>query len=250
MSWEGVMKARAAPGSEPLQDDLVQKLRAVSTATLTSSLLSRGFRNTFIGGLAALRPDLRMVGRAFTLRYAPSREDVGMRVDYDNSTDLQRIAVEAIQPGQVLTIDARGVTGAASFGHIIATRIMLRGAAGLVTDGALRDTPSFHRLDLAVYSRGANASTSSVAHHAVDMNVPIGCGGVLVMPDDVVVGDAEGVVVIPHSLVEEVANESVEQESVERYALECVESGDSIGETYPLPAKRRAAYERWRRAQN
>jgi regulator of RNase E activity RraA len=216
-----------------LSRDARQRLQHVSTATLSSQLLNRGFRNTFIPSLIALRPDLRMVGTAFTLRYAPTREDFGIEVDLDNDTNVQRVAVETIGAGQVLVIDARGDISAASFGHIIATRIKIRGAAGLVSDGALRDTPAFKTLDLPAYARAAHAATSSVAHLPVDMSVPIGCGGVLVMPGDVIVGDAEGVVVIPATLAEEVAHDAFEQEKLETFILERVQEGSSIRGMYP-----------------
>jgi regulator of RNase E activity RraA len=231
---------------DALPASLVERLSRVSTATLTSQLLRRGFRETFLQGLHPQRPDLKMVGVARTLRYVPSREDRGMRVDYDNRTDIQRIAVEQIQPGEVLVIDARGDLGAASFGHIIATRIMKRGAAGLVTDGALRDRPAFAHLDLPSYCRGSHATTSSVAHLAADMDVPIGCAGVLVVPGDVVVGDAEGVVVIPRSLAAEVAEGAVEQESREDWALERVQAGEAVTDVYPLAPGRSDEYERWK----
>lgn len=236
-----------APHPHTLTPKAREKLRRVSTATLTSQLLRRGFRHTFITGLTPLRPDLRMVGYAFTLRYVPAREDVGFDVDYDNKTNVQRLAVEAVGPDDVLVIDARSEVRAASFGHIIATRIMKRGAAGLVTDGGLRDSPRFHSLDLPAYFRAAHATTSSVAHHPVDMNVPIGCGGVLVMPGDVVVGDAEGVVVIPAAVSEEVAHDAVEQERMEQYILERIRAGDGICGVYPLDREHRAEYEAWRR---
>jgi regulator of RNase E activity RraA len=224
-----------------------EKLQRVSTATLTSQLLKRGFRNTFVFGLTPLRPDLRMVGYAFTLRYVPAREDVAMQVNYDNTTNVQRLAVEAIGPDEVLVIDARGDVRAASFGHIIATRIKQRGAAGLVTDGALRDTPAFRQLDLPTYIKAPHATASSVAHHPVDMNVPIGCGGVLVMPGDVVVGDAEGVVVIPAAVAEEVAHDTYEQEILEEFVLSKVEAGASIRGIYPPDEKTLAEFAAWRK---
>jgi regulator of RNase E activity RraA len=223
-----------------------EALSEVSTATLTSQLLRRGFRRTFLAGLFPQRPDLRLVGYAFTLRYVPAREDLGFNVHYDNERDVQRRAVETVGPGDILVIDARNETDAASFGHIIATRISRRGAAGLVTDGALRDRPAFKALELPSYCRGSHAATSSVAHMAVDLNVPIGCAGVLVMPGDVLVGDAEGVVVIPAELAEAVAHDAVEQELVEAFALEQVESGDSIRDLYPLADSRRNEFEAWR----
>lgn len=229
-----------------LTPEAIDGLRRVSTATLTSQLLRRGYRNAFIQDLMPTRPDLRMVGYAFTLRYVPTREDVGFHVAFDNETNLQRIAVESVEAGDVLVIDARGARGAAALGDILATRIARRGAAGIVTDGCFRDTPGFGALDLPTYSRGAHASASSILHHPADLNVPIGCGGVLVMPGDVLVGDAEGVVVLPSALAEEVAHDAVEQELVEEFALERVRDGESIRDVYPLAASRRSEYDAWR----
>jgi regulator of RNase E activity RraA len=232
--------------SSGLTSESEQKLRAVSTATLTSQLLLRGFRNTFIPSLLPLRPDLRMVGRAFTLRYAPAREDVSIGLPIDNSTNVQRMAVESIGPGQVLVIDARGDLSAGSFGQILATRITVRGAAGLVSDGAVRDSPAFKDLDLPVYVRAAHAAPSAVAHWPVDMNVPIGCGGVLVRPNDIVVGDAEGVVIIPSSVVNEVARDALEQEELETFVQQRIAEGSTIRGVYPPNAETLAEFNRWR----
>ena len=217
----------------------------MSTATLTSQLLLRGYRNTFLHGLIPQRPDLRMIGRALTLRYVPSREDHGSNVDYDNATDVQRQAVEQITDGEVLVIDARGDLGAASFGHIIATRMMMRGSAGLVTDGPLRDRPAFADMELPAYCRGSHGTTSSVRHLAVDINVPIGCAGVLVVPGDVLVGDAEGVVAIPQALASDVAGDALEQETREDFALERVRAGEPVTDLYPLSPRRRHDFEQW-----
>jgi regulator of RNase E activity RraA len=183
-----------------------------------------------------------MVGFAFTLRYVPAREDLGMQVNYDNSTNVQRIAVESLEKDDVLVIDARGDINAASFGHIIATRIKHRGAAGLFTDGALRDTPRFRELDFPTYIKAPHATTSSVVHPPADMNVAIGCGGVLVMPGDVIVGDAEGVVVIPSRLAEEVSHAAYQQDLIEEFALEKVKAGASIKGVYPPDEKTRAEF--------
>lgn len=229
-----------------MNDQTRTKLAQVSTATLTSQLLKRGFRNTFIPNLIALRPDRHMVGEAFTLRYVPAREDMDLSVDYNNDTNVQRLAVEAIQPGQVLVIDAREQTGAASFGHIIGTRIMRRGATGIVTDGALRDSYRFSQLELSAYCRSAHATTSAVLHHPVDMNVPIGCGGVLVVPGDALVGDAEGVVVIPAALADEVAHDASEQEELEAFIWRKVDAGASIRGVYPPDETTREEFSRGR----
>ena len=227
-----------------LDDATWDMAHEVSTASLTSQLLNRGFRTTFLAGLTPLRPDLRMVGYAYTLRYVPAREDRGMQVAYDNSTNVQRLAVEAIGPRHVLVIDARGELSAASFGHIIATRLLKRGAAGLVTDGALRDTDGFRRLGLPSYARGAHATTSSVTHHPADMNVPIGCAGVLVEPGDLVIGDAEGVVVCPIAVAREVVQAAYEQDRLEAFILAKVEGGAQLRGTYPPSDETRREYER------
>jgi regulator of RNase E activity RraA len=242
------MTGPAAPTAGPIAEATRRRLLAASTATLTSQLLRRGFRTTFLHGLRPTRPDLRMVGRAFTLRYAPSREDVGFEVDYDNARNLQRIAVEMAPAGSVLVIDARGDEGAASFGHILATRLGVRGLAGLVTDGGLRDSPSFATVDLPAFFRSAHATTSSVRHWPVDLQVPVGCAGVLVIPGDVVVGDAEGVVVIPGALADEVAEGAEAQEEAEIWALDRIREGEALPGIYPLGPDRSAEFEAWRDA--
>lgn len=218
-------------------------LREVSTATLTSQLHHHGLTNCFIRGLQPLRPDLRMVGQAFTLRYVPVRGELeSARAPFDNTTNVQRLAVERIGPGEVLVIDARGELGSGSFGHIIATRITRRGAAGLVTDGAVRDSAGFRSLDLPSYCRAAHASASSLRHHPVDLQVPIGCGGVLVEPGDVVVGDQDGVVVFPLELADEVAKAGHAQERLEEYIWRRVDAGESILGVYPAGEETLAAW--------
>lgn len=229
-----------------LSSDIWRLADKVSTATLTTQLLRRGVRSTFLSGLRPTRPDLRMAGHAFTLRYAPARDDVGTGLAYDNATNPQRVAAETVADRQVLVIDARGEVGAASFGHILATRIAVRGAAGLVTDGAIRDSPSFHKLDLPVYSAAAHATTSATLHHPVDIQVPIGCAGVLVEPGDVLIGDQEGVVVIPQAMAAEVITAADEQESLEEYLLQRVEGGAPLLGTYPPDSSMLQAYMEWR----
>jgi regulator of RNase E activity RraA len=229
---------------ERLTAESWRKLHEVSTASLTSELLKLGFRNTFMAGVRPLRPGTQMVGYAFTLRYIPAREDLDFQVEYDNWTNPQRVAVETIEPDQVLVIDARGETGAASLGHILCTRLMMRGAGGLVTDGALRDSPAIATLDFPSYARGAHGTTSSVLHHPADFGLPIGCGGVMVQPGDVVVGDAEGVVVIPVSVAEEVAGRCYERDRLEAWLQRRVAGGASIRGTYPPDEETLAEYRR------
>lgn len=228
--------------------DAFEKLRTVSTATLTSQLIKHGFHNTFLTGVAPLRPDLRLVGYAFTLRYVPSREDM---VDtlYDNRTNIQRIAVEAVNKDDVVVIDARGDVRAATLGNILATRLQARGAAGIVTDGALRDTPGFKELSFPAYIRAPHATTSFAIHHPVDINVPIGCAGVLIMPGDIIVGDGEGVVSLPSAVAEEVAHAAYEQERLEEFIQQKVAGGASILGVYPPNDETKAEFEAWRKDQ-
>jgi regulator of RNase E activity RraA len=231
-----------------LSPEAFSRLRSVSTATLTSQLQKRGFRNTFLQGLTPLRPDLRLVGYAFTLRYVPAREDLADTL-YDNTKNIQRIAVESVERDDVLVIDARGDVRAATLGNILATRLKARGAAGLVTDGALRDTPGYRELEFPSYIKGAHAATSFLIHHPVDINVPIGCAGVLVMPGDVMVGDGEGVVAVPAAVAEEVAHDAYEQERLEEFIQAKVASGASILGVYPPDERMKAEYEAWRKTQ-
>lgn len=235
-----------------LSNEAKAKLLQVSTATLTSQLGKRGLRNTFLAGIYPLRPDLRMVGYAFTLRLIPAREDLADEL-YDNTKNVQRLAVEAVGPEDVLIIDARNDVSSASLGHILGTRITVRGAAGLVTDGALRDTPSFLQLDLPTYIRAPHANTSFVAHHPVQMQVPIGCAGVAIIPGDILVGDGEGVVVIPSQMAESVAHAAYEQEIREEFFQEKIARGASILGVYPPNDATLAEFERWyneRKTQN
>lgn len=232
-----------------LSPEAIDRLEQVSTATLTSQLNKRGLRNTFMAGIYPLRPDLRLVGYAFTLRYIPAREDLADEL-YDNTKNVQRLAVEAIGPDDVLVIDARNEADqGATLGHILGTRIKVRGAAGLVTDGALRDTPGFRALDFPAYIRAPHATTSFIAHHPVEMQVPIGCGGVAVLPGDLIVGDAEGVVVIPAQMAEEVAHAAYEQELREKFFQQKVAGGASILGVYPPNEETLAEFEVWRQGQ-
>jgi regulator of RNase E activity RraA len=231
-----------------LTADAFEKLRYVSTASLTSELLKLGFRNTFMQEVKPLRPDKRLVGYAFTLRYIPAREDLDLEVDYDNLTNPQRVAVETIGPEEVLVIDARGEIGAASLGHILCTRLMCRGVHGVVTDGALRDYPSIKELDFPSYAGGAHGTTSSVLHHPVDFQKPIGCGGVMVQPGDVIVGDAEGVVVIPIQVAETVAQKCYERDQLEDWIQKKVADGAGIVGLYPPNEETLAEYRNWKKS--
>jgi regulator of RNase E activity RraA len=227
--------------------ETLQHLKRAGTATLTTQLFKRGLRNVFIQGIRRMSAvKENMVGEAFTLRYIPAREDLDLISAFDNPEHPQRKAVETVPPGQVLVMDCRRETRAASGGNILLTRLKVRGAAGIVTDGCLRDSEAIGMMDFPVYGAGGSAPLNLVCHHAVDINLPIACGGVAVFPGDVLVGDGEGVVVIPAHLAEEVARDAHEQETLEEFVLGEITGGRALPGTYPPNADTLARYREWR----
>ncbi|MCV6591722.1 MAG: ribonuclease activity regulator RraA [Silicimonas sp.] len=228
-----------------LQSDLAQ----VSTATVATALYKRGFRNQMIQDVRPLAPrDRSMVGLAFTLRYIPAREDLnGIEVFRDHAHP-QRAAVEQCPEGHVMVIDSRKDARAASAGSILVTRLMVRGAAGVVTDGGFRDAPEIAELEIPSYHTRPSAPTNLTCHQAIDINVPIGCGDAPVFPGDVILGDNEGVIVIPAHLAEEIAAEAVEMTVFEDFVTEEVKKGRSILGLYPATDPQTIVdFEAWRK---
>jgi regulator of RNase E activity RraA len=218
----------------PLTSDTRQKLMTVSVATLCTAVFKRGLRNQFIQDVRPLNTRLpNMVGEAFTLRYIPAREDLNPISVFLDRGHPQRVAVEQCPPGAVLVIDSRKDARAASAGGILVSRLMKRGVAGVVTDGGFRDSPEIAGLSIPAYHHRPSAPTNLTLHQAMDINVPIGCGDVAVFPGDVVVGDAEGVIVIPAHLADEIATEAVEMTAFEDFVTEKVLEGRSILGLYP-----------------
>ena len=232
-----------------LNPNTLERLRHVSTATLCTQLYKRGFRNVYLQGISRLTTPSsgNLVGPAFTMRNIPSREDLDQISAFDNPEHPQRKAIESVPPGHVLVLDCRGEKRVASGGEILTTRLKVRGAAGLVSDGPVRDSGALKQLDFPIYCAGGSAPLNLLYHHAIDLNVPIGCGGVPVYPGDVIVGDDEGVVVIPQHLADEVAEQAVEQEKMEVFILERVQGGAKLPGTYPPNAETKAAFEVWRK---
>ncbi|MDB5510814.1 MAG: hypothetical protein JWR08_297 [Enterovirga sp.] len=224
------------------------KLKTVSTATLCTALFKRGLRNQFIQDVRPLNPDSGpMVGEAFTLRYIPAREDLNPLSVFQDRSHPQRKAVEECPEGAVFVIDSRKNPRAASAGSILVTRLMKRGVAGVVTDGGFRDSPEIARMPFPAYHNRPAAPTNLTLHQALDINVPIGCGDVAVWPGDVVVGDAEGVVVVPADLADEIAAEGVEMTAFEDFVTEEVAKGRSILGLYPpTDESARADFAAWR----
>ena len=229
------------------------RLRAVSTATLTTQLFKRGLRNCFMQGVQPLNPGHwdrlahNLVGPAFTLRNIPAREDIDHVGVFADPEHPQRRAIEITPEGHVLVLDCRGDTLAASAGQILITRLMKRGVAGFVSDGGVRDAGPIGEMAFPVFCSGPSAPLNLARHHAAETNVPIGCGGVAVYPGDVIVGDRDGVVVVPRGIAEEVARDAAEQEELENFLLERIEAGAALPGTYPPDAATKAAFELWRK---
>lgn len=226
------------------------KLKTVSTATLSTALFKRGFRNQMIQDvqpLDAAKPT--MVGEAFTLRYIPAREDLNPITVFQDRAHPQRKAVEDCPPGAVFVIDSRKDPRAASAGSILVTRLMKRGVAGIVTDGGFRDAAEIAKLEIPSFHNRPSAPTNLTCHQALDINVPIGCGDAPVWPGDVVVGDSDGVVVIPAALADEIAAEAIEMTAFEDFVTEKVHEGRSILGLYPATdAQTQVDFDAWRKA--
>jgi regulator of RNase E activity RraA len=235
-----------------LQDETRRRLKTVSTATLCTALFKRGLHHQFIQDVRPLNPNaVPMVGQAYTLRYIPAREDLNQLSVFQDRSHPQRKAIEECPEGAVMVIDSRKDARAASAGSILVTRLMVRQAAGIVTDGGFRDSPEIAQLDFPAYHHRPAAPTNLTVHQAIAINDPIACGDAPVFPGDVIVGDAEGVVVIPAHLADEVAHEAVEMTAFEDFVTEEVKKGRSILGLYPATEERtRADFAAWRRKNN
>jgi regulator of RNase E activity RraA len=217
-----------------LKPETRDKLKKVSTPTLATALFKRGLRQQMIQGALPLSPlKESMVGEAYTLRYIPAREDLNQLTVFRDRAHPQRKAVEECPPGAVMVIDSRKDARAASAGGILVTRLMRRGVAGVVTDGGFRDSAEIASLGFPAFHTRPSAPTNLTLHQAVDVNVPIACGDAPVFPGDVLVGDADGVIVLPAHLADELADEATEMTAYEDFVTEQVRAGQSILGLYP-----------------
>ncbi len=231
-----------------LSDATRDMLMGVSVATLATALFKRGMRNQVIQDVRPVSPKGRnMVGPAFTLRYMPAREDRNQLTEFRNPDHPQRRAIETCPPGHVLVMDSRKDPRAASAGDILITRLMMRGGAGIVTDGGFRDSMSIGALDIPAYHNRPSSPTNITLHEAIEINGPIGCGDVAVFPGDVLVGDDDSVIVIPAHLDDEVAREAVEMTAYEDFVVEQVRHGATIVGLYPATKEENlTAFAKWR----
>ena len=233
-----------------LSPETRERLKRVSTATLATALYKRGFRTQFIQDVHPLHSSREsMVGEAYTLRYMPAREDLNRLEVFRDRGHPQRKAVEECPPGAVLVMDSRKDARAASAGAILVGRLMARGVAGVVTDGGFRDSAEIATLGIPAYHHRPSAPTNLTLHQAIDINVAIGCGDAPVFPGDVVVGDADGVIVVPAHLADEIAEEATEMTAYEDFVTEEVSKGRSILGLYPATDEQSLAdFAAWRKA--
>lgn len=246
-SVDAVQRAEAW-GTSPtsafvLTAELREKLASVATATLSSQLRKRGLNNVSIDGLTSTRPDTKVIGTARTLRFVPNRED--LFASHGGGYNAQKRAFDAVGVGEVLVIEARGERGSGTVGDVLALRAQVNGASGIVTDGGVRDLAVVAALDIPTYSAGAHPAVLGRKHVPWDTDLTIACGGATVQPGDVIVGDADGLLVIPTALVEEVVADAVEQEREEEFIAEMVAAGERIDGLFPMNAAWKERYAAW-----
>ncbi|MFE2498739.1 ribonuclease activity regulator RraA [Streptomyces scopuliridis] len=233
-----------------LGPEVLAKLRRISTATLATRLFALGLRQQFLVGVAPLNPDLDgFVGEAFTMRFIPAREDIDTLESLPGEDNLQWLGVESLSEGQALVIDSRSDISAASAGDMLVTRALHRGATAFITDGAFRDGHVLKTLPIATYARATTATTRLTSFHVADLQVPIGCAGVAVYPGDVLVGDRDGVIVVPRHLAPGIVDEALEQEELEAYLHTRVHEGEALlGGLYPPDEETKERYRQWKKA--
>ena len=242
--------SREAAGLPPLENpvpvlspELKKKLESVATATLSSQLRKRGLNNVSIDGLQATRPDRRVVGLARTLRYVPNRED--LFATHGGGFNAQKRAIDSVNEGEILVMEARGEKGTGTVGDILALRAQMRGAAAIITDGGVRDYSAVAGLDMPTYFANPHPAVLGRRHIPWDTDITIACGGATVQPGDIIVADSDGILVIPPAIAGELVDECIEQEKEEAFIFEMVKQGNSVDGLYPMNAQWRARYQEW-----
>ena len=243
-SREAAGLAAAQPSGMPgLSPELKAKLESVCTATLSSQLRKRGLNNVSIDGLTSTRPERRIVGLARTLRYVPNREDLFKT--HGGGFNAQKKAIDSVNEGEILVMEARGEKGTGTIGDILALRAQVRGAAAIITDGGVRDFTAVAAMDMPTYYANPHPAVLGRRHIPWDTDITIACGGTTVQPGDIIVADADGILVIPPALADELADDSIAQEREETFIAEMVQQGHSVDGLYPLNAAWRTRYQEW-----
>ncbi|MCI9872635.1 fumarylacetoacetate hydrolase family protein [Arthrobacter humicola] len=243
-SREAAGLAAAQPSGMPgLSPELKAKLESVCTATLSSQLRKRGLNNVSIDGLTSTRPERRIVGLARTLRYVPNRED--LFTTHGGGFNAQKKAIDSVNEGEILVMEARGEKGTGTIGDILALRAQVRGAAAIITDGGVRDFTAVAAMDMPTYYANPHPAVLGRRHIPWDTDITIACGGTTVQPGDIIVADADGILVIPPALAHELADDSIAQEQEETFIAEMVQQGHSVDGLYPLNAAWRTRYQEW-----
>ncbi len=240
------LAAAEAPAGTPaslLTPELKAKLESVCTATLSSQLRKRGLNNVSIDGLTSTRPEKRIVGLARTLRYVPNREDLFKT--HGGGFNAQKKAIDSVNEGEILVMEARGEKGTGTIGDILALRAQVRGAAAIITDGGVRDFAAVAAMDMPTYYANPHPAVLGRRHIPWDTDITIACGGTTVQPGDIIVADSDGILVIPPALAEELADDSIAQEREEVFIAEMVAQGHSVDGLYPLNTEWRTRYEEW-----
>jgi 5-oxopent-3-ene-1,2,5-tricarboxylate decarboxylase/2-hydroxyhepta-2,4-diene-1,7-dioate isomerase len=243
----GLPAVESAAVGHVLTPELKAKLESVCTATLSSQLRKRGLNNVSIDGLSSTRPEKRIVGLARTLRYVPNREDLFKT--HGGGFNAQKKAIDSVNEGEILVMEARGEKGTGTIGDILALRAQVRGAAAIITDGGVRDFAAVAAMDMPTYYSNPHPAVLGRRHIPWDTDITIACGGTTVQPGDIIVADSDGILVIPPALADELADDSIIQEREETFIAEMVAQGHGVDGLYPLDAAWRAKYEQWEAGQ-
>lgn len=250
MQREEAYGSRAAAGlpevTSALPPELKAKLESVATATLSSQMRKRGLNNVSIDGLQATRPDRRVVGLARTLRYVPNREDLFKT--HGGGFNAQKRAIDSVNEGEILVMEARGEKGTGTVGDILALRAQVRGAAAIITDGGVRDYTAVADLDMPTYFANPHPAVLGRRHVPWDTDITIACGGATVQPGDIIVADSDGILVIPPAIAEELADDCIQQEREETFIFEMVKQGNSVDGLYPMNSDWQVRYKEWETA--
>ena len=224
----------------------INNFKNLSVATITMQLLKNGFSNSAMAGVKPLnRPTIPIVGLAYTLRFIPRREDLSNPRVLGSKNFTPRIAIESVPPNAILVIDGRQQTNTAVLGDILIERLKFRGVSGIITDGGIRDLEQCLSANFPIYASGPAAPASITAHAAGDLQCPIGCGGIAVLPNDLIIGDSDGVVVVPAKIAKKISKDGLEQERFERFAKMLIKTGATVIGTYPPNNRTKSLYQSW-----